>query len=107
MKTDKKVDKFVLNGRMAFINIVIDGNDVTVIGLYDRRESFTNRFTDETIEMTEQLNIMEYLKDKLDLYSSYSSALVTIRYIISDKPITDPDTVIADIVSQLEGDIYK
>ena len=94
-------EKIVLNGRMTFININFQGNDESVIGLFDRSISLTNRFTYERLEIVEQLNLIKYLKDELEVYSR--EIPVTIRYVVSDKPITDAETLTADIITQLDG----
>ena len=105
-KEDKKI---VLSGRMSFIdvseyNLSEPGTGTTVLGLFERHESRLNRFTNETVKQIDQLNILEHIRTSLDIIGYYSrNVQVSVRYIISDNPITDPEYLIASFVSQLDG----
>lgn len=111
---NKKDTTLILNGRMAFINVnasnlekpvTQDSDETVVLGLFDNRGHRTNRFTNNIVEEIDQLNILEHIKNSLGISRFGEKAQVSVRYLVSDKPIKDPEQVLAEYFSQLDGDI--
>ena len=112
MNKKSKDKTIVLCGRMAFISVNAmelseKGDGVDVLGLFERYEHRVNKFTNQVVETVDQLNILEYIKESLNIYGYYGKKVqVSVRYLISDKPIEDAEQVIAEYIGQLEGDIH-